>query len=361
MNATVNISHGPQRNSDPIDLLPPTASAKLIRLRDSTALARVVLEATMDGRDAAIKAKDAARLRIHQLMLPRNGDKALPTDSDHPGMLEAKKQLAIASAELERLAATFTAQEAVWKGRSSLRDTVEKWLFEGRGKLIDNDFEVPSLRKGESSILDAIEGRRRRGRELAADLHQTRCAPVPSADAKLRMRAQIEALAEAGAPSVGGLVEHSHPVRFPISYGGVEAPDVLALTVWLNKDLMIARLEAEIDAEADDAAALSDQARKKREAQIIADVLANERLEAVLCWTAMDQAMPCEHRSDINPLALLGIDEIAHDPVHRTQSSHQHTAMEIRGVPRPTFIPPPPRTLGVDPFAIPPSSHQQDG
>ncbi len=49
---------------------------------------------------------------------------------------------------------------------------------------------------------------------------------------------------------------------------------------------LIAKLNAEIDAEADDAASLSHTEREKRESEVQQDLLAVERDEAALVWTA---------------------------------------------------------------------------
>ena len=73
------------------------------------------------------------------------------------------------------------------------------------------------------------------------------------------------------------------------------------------RDALIKQLDAEIDAEADDKAALSHEARQKAEAEVLADLLAVERTKAALVWQAQAQGLPVEHRSDINPVALLGL------------------------------------------------------
>jgi hypothetical protein len=57
-------------------------------------------------------------------------------------------------------------------------------------------------------------------------------------------------------------------------------PDVLALLCWLHRDTLIARLESEIDIEADDANALTDEQRAIREAELLRDMLATERAES---------------------------------------------------------------------------------
>jgi hypothetical protein len=44
-------------------------------------------------------------------------------------------------------------------------------------------------------------------------------------------------------------------------------PDALAMFAWLHRETLINRLDAEIDSEADDAAALTPEARQKAEAR----------------------------------------------------------------------------------------------
>ena len=69
------------------------------------------------------------------------------------------------------------------------------------------------------------------------------------------MRAQIEALAQRGAPNVADLIENDRQI------------------VWPTQD-------AEIDTEADDVAALTHAEREKREVEALGDLLAVERDEA---------------------------------------------------------------------------------
>lgn len=57
-------------------------------------------------------------------------------------------------------------------------------------------------------------------------------------------------------------------------------PDTLALACWLHKDALIAALDREIANEADDASALSHEARQQAEAEVMGDLLATERQEA---------------------------------------------------------------------------------
>jgi hypothetical protein len=58
---------------------------------------------------------------------------------------------------------------------------------------------------------------------------------------------------------------------------------------------------------ADDKAALSHEARQKAEAEVMGDLLAVERDESALVWLAQQSLLPCEHRSDCAPAAILGV------------------------------------------------------
>jgi hypothetical protein len=40
---------------------------------------------------------------------------------------------------------------------------------------------------------------------------------------------------------------------------------------------------------------------------VMGDLLAVERDEAAFVWRALSEGLPVEHRSDINPAALLGV------------------------------------------------------
>jgi hypothetical protein len=52
---------------------------------------------------------------------------------------------------------------------------------------------------------------------------------------------------------------------------------------------------------------LRSRLRERREAEVMGDLRDIEFQEAALVWQAQSQNLPVEHRSDINPLALLGL------------------------------------------------------
>jgi hypothetical protein len=149
------------------------------------------------------------------------------------------------------------------------------------------------------TLLDGIERLKRRCRELEADAHRIRSSPFPSSWAKEQVRTQVAALAQRGAPDVTLLVEHGRTrITWPMqtvrsqvlntetraAVAFAEAPDMIAAMTWaIGEEAMVARLDALIDAEADDANALDHSERELREAEVLADLLENQRSEGGAC------------------------------------------------------------------------------
>lgn len=179
--------------------------------------------------------------------------------------------------------------------------------------LQDFDGPVPKLVKGETA-LDAIERLRRRGRELKPDLHRIRSAPFPSSWAKQRLREMVDQLAARGAPDPTNLLEHDGEIIWPSmrlqsevigaqrSLAFHEAVDVVGMLAWLHKDALIKKLDALVASEADDEAALTHEARREREAELLGDLLEQERIEAAvtgaqLTRSCLSNTAPTFHRS----------------------------------------------------------------
>jgi hypothetical protein len=133
------------------------------------------------------------------------------------------------------------------------------------------------------------------------------------------MREQVEALAARGEPDVSVLVERGANIVWPTTQvqvtiynaqpgavGYASMPDMLAIEAWRSREAIIKQLTALIDAESDDKAALSQTDRELRTAEVMGDLLAVERDESALVWSAMAQSLPVEHRADCDPLAILG-------------------------------------------------------
>jgi hypothetical protein len=310
-----------QPSFDVIELLPVgTPQDRLRLLRQHSRDLHAITVPHEEVREASM-ARVAAENALKRLLAPASeGGFKLPEGDSR--VLAAERALEKATAAFERLQERQQARAASWQSASAALANVEAWLRDARPSgtvLRDDEGDPPKLNKGES-LLDGIERLRRRTRELKADLHRIESAPYPSSHAKAKMRAQVEALATQGAPSVALLVEHDGEVEFQTQrlqsevFGSTErslafaqVPDTLALTCWLHRDALIAALDREIAAESDDKAALSHTDRELRTSEVMGDLLAVERTEAALVWRAMSEKLPVEFRADINPQALLGI------------------------------------------------------
>ncbi|MGZ5234158.1 MAG: hypothetical protein ACXWC3_29450 [Burkholderiales bacterium] len=259
---------------------------------------------------------------------------------DDREVVETRQRVEKFTDEARRLEALYEARTTQWQSISRALQAVEGWLRNGGipvgVTLQDHEAEPPKLVKGEN-LLDAIENRRRRVRELRADLHRIQSAPYPSSYAKQRMREMVEALAMQGAPNVASLIEHDRPIEWArrqvqsevrggdrLALGFAEVPDTVALLAWLHRETLIKKLDGEIASESDDAASMSHEARQKAEAEVIGDLLDIERQEAELTWMAQAERLPIEHRDDINPVALLGVRLVTAPRVEVSGTSPEH-------------------------------------
>jgi hypothetical protein len=308
---------------DQIELLPTAAADRLRMLRQHVAdLHQVIPEFSL--LQEANLAKITADRELQRLLASAHDDGFNLEPNDHRAVA-ARRRADKAEAEVKRLTELREVRSASWAVASTTLRNMEGWLASGRppGTMLEDYIgEPPKLNKNED-ILSALERVRRRGRELQADRHRIQSAPLPSAHAKRKMREWVEVLAQRGAPNVSGLIEHLdgkiefqrqlaratvHNVpKAPAAVAYTELVDPVALVAWLLKDALIKRLDAEIDAESDDAASLLPEAREKAEAEILSDILANDRAESFFVALAQSQNLPVEHRSEINPLALLGL------------------------------------------------------
>jgi hypothetical protein len=306
---------------DPVELLPkgtPQDRLRALRQRRDDALAlNVPFE---DVRQASVARQDAqaalTRLLAHQ---QEGGFNLKP---DHPSVKQATKAVEKATDAFTRLTELQATRSAQWTAAGGVLAAVEDWLKNARpaGAALHtfDGPEVPLL-KGERSLADAIENRRRRVRELKATKHTIESAPFLSSVCKAKMREQIEILAARGEPDVSLLVERGGSIIWPDqrvqsdvyaetrSLAFAQVPDALAIAVWAHKDAIIKQLSGLIDAEADDKSALSDTDRQLRLLEVESDLLATERDEASLTWRAQSEGLSATFRADINPLAILQV------------------------------------------------------
>jgi len=244
-------------------------------------------------------------------------------DDSAPQVIDERKKLARVEVELARLKELDEVRVARWRDAGALEQQLVAWLrtgIPGNCRLVEVEDQPAAelLKKGET-VATAVERCRFRLRELQADAHRVRSSPFPSSDAKRKVREQIDTLADAAEPDTTRVVELLEPVAFvttalraDIHNAGAavafsEVPDAIGLIAWLFRDQLIAKVEASIDAVADDKAALSERERQEQEAVILADALVIERQEVALILHAETQGMTMDFRKDTDPRAVLGV------------------------------------------------------
>lgn len=305
---------------DPVDLLPPPAAERLHKLRqqrdDAILLVRSDFEETQNQRLEI----QGYRTRLNELRGPRGAGGYDLADDDVRVKSEAAR-LDKKMAELKRLSELSELRGERSRMLNTTIKHVEDWVRSkpsGTAIAMCEPVDVQP-RKGED-LQGAIERVRRYERELHSDAVRIAAAPHPSAARKEAVVREVEALAQQGKPNAANSIEHGEPVAWPLAHhqfeiynvdpGAVvfgQLIDIRAFMSWWDKEGMIQRLSAEIDEVSDDEAALSDDERKRKIAEISADLLALEYEEAALVWRAQGDGAAVMHRPDIDPRALLGV------------------------------------------------------
>jgi hypothetical protein len=334
---------------DPVDGLPPGGATRLQGMRERAAdlgvLARNSFEIEQDLRTETGQIEN----RIKNLTAPR-GDGGHGLGDDDPRVRAEQKNLDLKTAELARRRELSEVRGHEQQVLLRLIGNCETWLRgggrPGGTRIVAFDGELPSPKAG-TDLPAAIEDRRRRLRELAADRHRVESAPFPSAGAKAKGRNQIAALGELGRLDVTALLEHgANEFGWPLKMhqitihnstepliGFIELVDFEAVLAQLVPDLLLKSLDRELNEAADDASALSDVQRQKALAVIDGDILATERVETELVWLAREKGMAVHHREDVHPLALLNLALVVAREGSLPETDGGHTTRHV-GAPR---------------------------
>ena len=291
-----------------------------------------------DQRQQAGTDRVAAENRLQRLLTPRSQGGFGLEETDSRVAL-ARKDLADKTEEQKRLSDLDEIRSSNWRTASTLLSTVNAWLRGGQPpgtQLQAAEVPMPKLDKG--GLLETIERLRHRQKEIAADIRRVQASPYPSSFTKKKMREQIAARAALAAPSVANLVEFDGNVEFastmiqtPVVANkegglvGFEQPDVLGLVLWLHQSAIVSALDALVDEESDDASAMTPQARETALSELQASALAVSRDECELVFLAQSQNLPCEHRPDVDPRALLSVRCVVAPPANPSPgTSPQH-------------------------------------
>lgn len=311
-----------QPQFDVIEHVPEDRKDLFRSLRQRRADAYALMVPFADIQEASAKKTDAANAL--KRLTDHSQDGGLGFKDDDRSVIEAKRQLNKATREFELIKRRSEDRTAAWQAASGAVANAEPYLRDGRPPgttLLGYDGPDPKQAKGEASSLDAVDNRRRRVRELKADIHRVRSSCYTKPEAMAVVSAAVESWGSNGIDTSATIEHLSQPTiptktvqamvhnvpDAPAAVVFVEVPDVAAILSTVLKDQFIAWLAADVDRNADPKGALSHEARQQQEAELMGDLLAVEREESFFVWKAQSQNLPCEHRADISPLALLGL------------------------------------------------------
>jgi hypothetical protein len=288
--------------------LPAPIRKKFKALREKAERDRRQTREISQRRQALLTSIPELKEEITAMIEPRNGR---GLEEDGPQVRGARLQLASMKEDLENLNVAYS-DPAV--GMSGLLVSKLEVFIRQRGSLVFElvRSEASTLKKGES-LPAAIESRRRRIRELDADLKAAESAPWPSRITKQKAREQLAELGKRGRPDVFALVERGQPIVWPMlpTIPGREGEradvDAAALIAWALGPVLTAAIDREIDELSDDQKALTAEQRRERKDQILADKLVTEREEESLIERAEAEGLPVTRRTDADPRAVLCI------------------------------------------------------
>lgn len=293
--------------------LPEAAAARYVEIQERKADAQALYRAPT-GDINRLRTEIHAHERHIEELTRHNGIK-----EDHPSVVDVKNKVAAHQAKLGRLFERQNEHARHQQAIAAVIQRLDRYLGDGALSRL-KPVAAPKIAKADT--IDAVAGRIA---ELRQQLEEVAAAPWPAADAKARAAREIAALAAQGRIGVVKSVLHRNQLEWPVrqrdfvlrGFGHVDArgmPDMfnetalpfpVAIMAWLHQDEIVAKLHAEIDAVADEAAALSAEERGGRVARITASILAEERVLAEIVWR--DKAHDL-WPADIDPRAALGVD-----------------------------------------------------
>jgi hypothetical protein len=242
-------------------------------------------------------------------------DKGNVIEAVDPERVAIVERIAALKSELRRLADD---QEAANPGYSTA--DIRDWLAQQPATANFTAAPVPLIKptKGES-LTDLLTRVRAEQATLRDRIAATESAPLTGAEARASARAQVEAIAVRGRPDVASLFhggEIGWPTELLTTNGGghheyVSVAQVVAafpFVVWAHKDAVLAAINAEIDAQADDANALSAEVRATAIAEGAATLLDLQRKEERICEMIEETTGQTVRRLNRDPMVLLGIE-----------------------------------------------------
>jgi hypothetical protein len=315
------------RRETAISKLPPEAMTKLASLRESALRAQAMkdgLVTQLDNiRDNLNEAKadlnrfdrdyGATFMATEEVGEPdeHGNRKRVRVERERPERAPIAARVDRLKSELQKVTDTLNELHAGFSV-----DTLLDEVGAMDGKLI----AVPPVKIPDKGTLkDILANLREKQSATESDIEEITNAPCTAAEAKAKLRAEVDVLAAQGAPEISTLFRGGSVAWQQIqivSDGRGHHPhtvvstqrDAFSLQVWIHKDQILKRLEEDIDFEADGANALTSEDRAAKLAALNKSLILLQRQEeAVICRLEDEGAMLITRRNT-SPVILLGVE-----------------------------------------------------
>lgn len=295
--------------NDILAILPKSSQDKIIHLSEMRADAHAVVKGAEAALDDAERRRDRAaltyRTQVERLTYSPSGQSRALTSEE---IASIRAPLDRVEAEIDRLKARRDRATENWQAFDFLAD-VRNWLGDakmaGRRLKAAQPMKLPT---GDFHI--AVENARRRLDEFEAE--RVELAPLPLADLRAAVEAEIGALAGRGALFVDPRSRSGSPLKLEAAFGlsgqGDRVSALAASLVFLLREQIITAALALLP-EKELPGALTDTDRNRELARLTAERLEIERAEEAAIVAAAAAGIVIPRRREASPLAILEISE----------------------------------------------------
>ena len=287
-----------------LDALPTAARKKWNAIKTADQEAHAIAQSAREQIRSHTAQRRILASELHKLsILAENDDKARAK----AGLKE--NELKALDAEIERAEEYASEVNERADQKRAVCRAIEAWFSHQHDRKFTTEAGSTNLRKGEAPA-DAVTRVRREIAKLEKERERVRNAPVPAEDRKARVRALVTSkeVPPHVSGQTGGAVEidlmppAGLGMKGPISSAGVEG-----LLTWLFGEQIIAKLEAQIDAETDADAAISAPDKAGMDKELAGKILKLERDEESLIEQSESEGREIPRRPDAAVEAILGI------------------------------------------------------
>ncbi len=299
-----------------LDFLPEKARAKAIRLdEDFDAAGAAVKAAQRDLEDAWLRRDLAERNAQAAEKTPRTGTVKHPLDKLRKMLAEGDAEIDPAFAKIEieigeRLQPRLDRANAVFQAQGVVQ-SCGYWITDAMRAGVRLRDAAP-IKLTAKDFRREVEDVRNELLGLADHLYRVETAPQPLAVVREAIVREIDEIANRGRPTLSLTAREVSPLRLDRALGVVNSergPRIAETLIWLLRDEAVSKamtLVGDVEPEG----ALSDAERDAALERLAAEILAAGRREEAAIEAAAEAGTVIFRRSDADPRAVLGIEEL---------------------------------------------------